>query len=183
MTPRPPKSVVLAMMTGCNVHFFLQTISTKKWSTVARAGFDAICLPRGISLPALSLCPSPGDDFLSSKKSLLCNSALRKQYLWKYKPLPTNICNAIGPVFSQKSPKDWNTPSNVPENCLGTVISAIKYILIMMFYIVYKGSAKCVAALFCCCWREKLRWRKLIYIPLQASSLALLPRKAEGLFL
>lgn len=179
MTPRPPKSVVLAMMTGCNVHFFLQTITTKKWSTVAKAGFDAICLPPGITLPALSLCPSPGDDFLGSK-SLLYNSALRKQYLWKHKPLPRNVCNAIGPVFSQKSPKDWNTPSNMPESCLGTAISAIKYIPIMMFYIVYKGSAKCVAA--CCCWWWDKGWRKLIYIPLQASSLALLPREAEVLF-
>jgi len=36
-------------------------------------------------------------------------------------------------------------PSNMPESCLGT---ATKDILVMMFYIVHKDSAKCVAAHF-----------------------------------
>lgn len=39
-------------------------------------------------------------------------------------------------------------PSNMPESCLGTVVSASKDILIVMFYILHKDSAKCVAAQF-----------------------------------
>lgn len=70
-------------------------------------------------------------------------------------------------------------PSNMPESCLGT---AIKDILIMMFYIVHKDSAKCAAVLFFFFgWQAKLGWRKPRSVPLNSSSVALL--KAEGLFL
>lgn len=71
----------------------------------------------------------------------------------------------------------------MPEGCLSTAISAIKDILTVMLYIVYKGSAKCVVAHFSCCWQAKLGWKELRSVPLQSSPQALPSLKAESLLL
>lgn len=60
--------------------------------------------------------------------------------------LPESSTMQLAWGFPRNPPGIETLPSNMPESCLGTVISASKDTLIVMFYIVHKDSAKCVAA-------------------------------------